>query len=106
LGKLKPGEPVNIFYRRSSHFKLPKLLDSHVIMVGPGTGVAPFRSFWRERDAQKSSGEMMLFFGCRWEKKDWLYKEEMLNRVKARGFTLFYCIRPRQKHGIFFIFHV
>ncbi|KAJ3083637.1 hypothetical protein HK102_000977, partial [Quaeritorhiza haematococci] len=67
-------------YIRTSAFKLPKDQKVPVVMVGPGTGVAPFRGFVRERyfEAKNgiSVGPTWLFFGCRHPNKDWLYRDE------------------------------
>ncbi|KAI7864180.1 hypothetical protein BDF14DRAFT_1884493 [Spinellus fusiger] len=69
--------PVHV---RRSQFKLPRNTSIPIIMIGPGTGVAPFRAFVRERAAQKTEGKPVgdtwLFFGCRHPDQDFLYKEE------------------------------
>ncbi|KAI9494024.1 hypothetical protein BDB00DRAFT_820509 [Zychaea mexicana] len=77
--KLKAAKlPVHI---RQSNFKLPVDDTKPVIMVGPGTGVAPFRGFVRERayrkkNQAKSIGPTILYFGCRRQDEDFLYKDE------------------------------
>lgn len=69
--------PVHI---RHSNFKMPSDPSKPVIMVGPGTGVAPFRAFVQERAHQARAGEnvgkTVLFFGCRRKSEDFLYEKE------------------------------
>lgn len=88
----KPA-PVVLVPRASdaeSSFRPPANLETSYVMVGPGTGVAPFRGFLRERAAQLASstsaaiGETVLFFGCRREEEDFLYQEEM-EGLRDRG---------------------
>lgn len=80
--------PVHI---RRSTFKLPSNPATPIIMVGPGTGVAPFRGFIREKTKQvlnSKVGDMLLFFGCRRSDEDFLYKEEWPEYSKKLGTSL------------------
>ncbi|KKY27488.1 putative nadph cytochrome p450 reductase [Phaeomoniella chlamydospora] len=83
--------PVHV---RHSNFKLPSDPSKPIIMIGPGTGVAPFRGFVQERAAQalagEKVGETILFFGCRKPEEDFLYKDEWETYKSALGpsFTL------------------
>ena len=64
-----------------SHFRLPADPSTPVIMVGPGTGIAPFRAFLQERAAQGSKGKSWLFFGDQHEKTDFLFADELKSWV-------------------------
>ena len=66
-----------------SHFGLPEDLTKDIIMVGPGTGVAPFRAFTQERVATQATGRNWLFFGDQHEATDYLYAEEWKNLLTA-----------------------
>jgi len=68
---------VPVFVHRSPSFKLPADLSKPVIMVGPGTGIAPFRAFLEERKATGASGKNWLFFGDQRADSDFLYREEL-----------------------------
>ncbi|KAF0984240.1 hypothetical protein FDP41_007417 [Naegleria fowleri] len=76
-------EQVNIpvFVKPSPNFRLPENLNTPIIMIGPGTGVAPFRGFLQHRecmlDKKQSDGVNWLFFGCRSMKADFLYRDDL-----------------------------
>jgi len=74
---------IPVYWRQGTNFRLPSDESVPVIMVGPGTGVAPFISFLSHREMQKKSnsakefGDMYLFFGCRHKEKDFLYRDKI-----------------------------
>ena len=78
---------VPIFVRHTT-FRLPAKVTTPVIMIGPGTGLAPFRGFLQERHLLKQNGaplgDTVLFFGCRKKSEDYLYQEE-LEDYQSRG---------------------
>ena len=71
------GETVKVFLQKSHGFRLPKGLDCPIIMIGPGTGIAPFRAFLQERRACGAKGKNWLFFGDQKRLFDFLYEEEL-----------------------------
>ena len=70
------GDTVPCYLHPNKNFKLPEDSSTPIIMVGPGTGIAPFRAFIEERKATGATGKNWLFFGDRSQKTDYLYGEE------------------------------
>ncbi|WP_044870465.1 sulfite reductase subunit alpha [Pseudomonas sp. LFM046] len=68
---------VPIFIQKSAHFRVPADPERPMIMVGPGTGIAPFRAFLQEREAAGAKGRNWLFFGEQREATDFYYREEL-----------------------------
>ncbi|HEK1693328.1 TPA: bifunctional nitrate reductase/sulfite reductase flavoprotein subunit alpha [Pseudomonas putida] len=68
---------VAIFPQASRHFRLPDDDDVPLIMIGPGTGIAPFRGFLEEREARGAKGENWLFFGEQYAATDFYYQEQL-----------------------------
>ncbi|ETN02337.1 hypothetical protein, variant 1 [Phytophthora nicotianae INRA-310] len=73
---------IPIFLRGTQDFHLPENSQSPMVLIGPGTGVAPFMGFLQHRyyeakDASVTRGDAYLFFGCRRQSEDWLFKEQM-----------------------------
>lgn len=83
---LEEGDEVSVFIESNQKFKLPDS-DAPVIMVGPGTGVAPFRAFLQHREATENSGKNWLFFGNPHFNTDFLYQVEIQNFLKAGVLT-------------------
>jgi sulfite reductase (NADPH) flavoprotein alpha-component len=83
---LKKGVRVRVKLKPNKHFALPAA-ERDIIMVGPGTGVAPFRAFVQERRAVKAKGRNWLFFGDRQFTHDFLYQTEWQDALKDGGLT-------------------
>jgi sulfite reductase (NADPH) flavoprotein alpha-component len=84
-GRVVPGDKVRVYVQKAQHFALPTDLAKPIIMIGPGTGIAPFRAFLQERQATKASGRNWLFFGHQRSDYDFFYGEELL-AMRAAGF--------------------
>ncbi|WP_332631894.1 sulfite reductase subunit alpha [Halalkalibacter flavus] len=78
------GDTLPVFIQQNKHFYLPESTDTDIIMVGPGTGIAPFRSFIEERAVAGGDGKTWLFFGDQHEATDFLYQDE-LEKYKQDG---------------------
>lgn len=86
LSLLKAGEEIEFYVHHNSQFRLPAP-DADIIMIGPGTGIAPFRSFLAQRDAQGAAGRNWLFFGDRHFTTDFLYQTEIQDWVRTGVLT-------------------
>jgi sulfite reductase (NADPH) flavoprotein alpha-component len=84
-GRITAGDKVKIYVQKSQHFALPKDPAKPIIMIGPGTGIAPFRAFLRDRMAAKAPGRNWLFFGHQRSKCDFFYEDELLP-MRSAGF--------------------
>ncbi|AUB78457.1 hypothetical protein BBH56_04695 [Spiribacter roseus] len=71
------GKPLPIYFQKAHDFGLPDDDQTPIIMIGPGTGIAPFRAFLQERAHQQATGGAWLFFGNPHERTDFLYREEL-----------------------------
>ena len=79
--------PVPVFVQVSHGFRLPADGDKPVIMIGPGTGIAPFRAFLEERRATEAKGKNWLFFGDQQKKCDFLYQEQLEGMLAEGSLT-------------------
>ncbi|QQM26146.1 sulfite reductase flavoprotein subunit alpha [Elizabethkingia sp. M8] len=86
LSEFEEGGTVEFYIQEAKHFKLPETAKD-VIMIGPGTGIAPFRSFLWERDATGAEGRNWLFFGDRNFVSDFLYQSEFQDFLKTGALT-------------------
>lgn len=76
------GDSIPCYFHPNKNFKLPEDGNAPIIMVGPGTGIAPFRAFIEERKVSGASGKNWLFFGDRSQKTDYLYGSEWESYLK------------------------
>jgi len=84
LGKrLEEGDEVKVFIEHNDNFRLPADGNTPVIMIGPGTGIAPFRAFMQEREATEAEGDNWLFFGDQTFTQDFLYQVEWQGYLKS-----------------------
>ena len=83
----REGETVPVYIEANRNFKLPADTNAPVIMIGPGTGIAPFRAFMEERQALDAPGKNWLFFGERNFRTDFLYQREWQRYVKDGALT-------------------
>lgn len=83
--RIAEGDKADVFVTANKHFKIPADNDAPMIMVGPGTGIAPFRAFVEERKAIGAKGQNWLFFGDQHYLTDFLYQTEWQDYL-ADGF--------------------
>ncbi|MDB1122849.1 assimilatory sulfite reductase (NADPH) flavoprotein subunit [Vibrio algarum] len=81
--RLEEDGEIKVFVEHNNNFKLPVDDNAPLIMIGPGTGIAPFRSFVQERDNRDAAGKNWLFFGDRTFTQDFLYQVEWQKYLKA-----------------------
>lgn len=81
------GDRLRIYHKPNRHFRLPADGDAPIVMIGPGTGVAPFRAFVQEREATGAKGRSWLFFGDRQYTHDFLYQLEWQDALKSGALT-------------------
>ncbi len=77
-GRVSPGDKIKVYVQKAQHFALPADPNVPIIMIGPGTGVAPFRAFLQERIATKAPGRNWLYFGHQRSDYDFFYKDEFV----------------------------
>src|SRR5438046_7281552 len=93
---------VPVFPSNAKHFHLPEHSDTPIIMVGPGTGIAPFRAYLQERQVTGARGKNWLFFGAQHEKCDFAYQEDFEAFMKEGILTRLDCAWSRdQVHKVY-----
>jgi sulfite reductase (NADPH) flavoprotein alpha-component len=102
LAERADGAPVPVFIHSSKHFRLPDDPSTSCIMVGPGTGIAPFRAFLQERAATGATGPNWLVFGEQHAATDFFYKDEFEHHLANGTLTKFDTAFSRdQNHKIY-----
>ena len=82
-----PGSEIRAFVHRSPRFRLPPDPNRPIIMIGPGTGIAPFRAFLEERAITRAPGKNWLFFGDQYRMLDFLYRDDWQRLSQAGVLT-------------------
>ena len=94
--------PVPVYPSSAKHFHLPENPDIPIVMVGPGTGIAPFRAYLQERQVIGAKGRNWLFFGAQHERYDYAYKEDWEHFTRDGLLTRLDCAWSRdQAHKIY-----
>lgn len=114
LDGLTAGEHFCRAFVRASTFRLPKSLSTPVIMIGPGTGIAPMRAFLQEREcllqaagsSAAAPGDCTLYFGCKKETEDFIYKEELQQYLSAGVLTKLHLAFSRDTQQKVYVQHL
>jgi sulfite reductase (NADPH) flavoprotein alpha-component len=102
--RLEPGATIPVYIQGNPHFRLPGD-DVPIIMIGAGTGVAPYRSFLQEREARDADGKSWLFFGERNFRSDFLYQTEWQTFLKDGVLSRMDVAFSRDKGGKVYVQH-
>jgi len=103
--RLVPGALVRAFIRPAGDFRLPSSPDTPIIMVGPGTGVAPFRAFLQERRAVGAQGRNWLVFGNQHRDRDFLFEDELSAYCRDGLLTRLDTAFSRDQEGKIYVQH-
>ncbi|MGL5430143.1 MAG: assimilatory sulfite reductase (NADPH) flavoprotein subunit [Vibrio sp.] len=103
--QLEEGAPVKVFVEHNNHFKLPSDDYAPLIMVGPGTGIAPFRGFIQERESRGAAGKNWLLFGDRTFTQDFLYQVEWQKYLKSGVLNRLDVAFSRDQHEKIYVQH-
>lgn len=85
--QIDTNDPLSVFVSKNESFRLPKTTSTPIIMVGSGTGIAPFRSFLQEREISENAGKSWLFFGEQHFATDFLYQTDFQKYLKKGVLT-------------------
>jgi len=94
------GDSIAIFVNNNPDFRMPEDPQKQILMIGPGTGVAPFRAMMQERVLSNMAGEATLYFGCR-NSKDFLYKEELESHQQQNKLKLYTAFSREQSKKVY-----
>ncbi|KAB0800330.1 hypothetical protein PPYR_06071 [Photinus pyralis] len=93
-----PERSLDFYFRRPNNFRLPEDMSTPIIMIGPGTGVAPFIGFLQHRELLNLDvGAAWLFYGCRYASRDFLYKKEIDQFLQTGILTRLSCCSSRDQ---------
>lgn len=99
--RIKPGDKVKVFVHSNKNFRIPEDGNTPIIMIGPGTGIAPFRAFWQQRVADNAPGANWLFFGNPYKATDGCYEDEIAPLVESGKLRLSVAWSRDQAHKIY-----
>ncbi len=85
--EVQVGDSVRVYLHQNNNFRLPPSDDTPILMIGPGTGIAPFRAFIEERSARGAKGKSWLFFGDQHYSYDFLYQLEWIEHMESGALT-------------------
>ncbi|WP_158736327.1 assimilatory sulfite reductase (NADPH) flavoprotein subunit [Alteribacillus sp. YIM 98480] len=85
--RTEPGDLLPVYIQKNPNFKLPEDTDTPIIMIGPGTGAAPFRAFLEEREETEAEGKTWMFFGDQHFRSDFIYQVEWQRWLKEGVLT-------------------
>jgi sulfite reductase (NADPH) flavoprotein alpha-component len=105
LAERADDAPVPVFPSVAKHFHLPEDPETPIIMIGPGTGVAPFRAYLQERKATGAKGKNWLFFGAQHESCDFAYGDELEAFLKEGLLTRLDCAWSRDQAQKIYVQH-
>jgi sulfite reductase (NADPH) flavoprotein alpha-component len=103
--RLEAGDEVDIFIEPSAHFRLPQDAQTPIIMIGAGTGIAPFRAFMQKRDAEDQEGANWLIFGNQSFKDDFLYQLEWQQLAKSERLSRYSFAWSRDQQEKIYVQH-
>jgi sulfite reductase (NADPH) flavoprotein alpha-component len=101
--RVAPGDKIKVYVQKAQHFGLPADPSRPIIMIGPGTGIAPFRAFLYERMATEAPGQHWLFYGHQHRDFDFFYEDELAGMKAAGVLTHLYLAWSRDDAEKFYV---